>query len=48
MFWANSMIVSVFETFEYGKACWLVVSTHLKNSSQIGSSLKVGMKIQNI
>ena len=27
---------------------WLVVSTHLKNISQIGSSHQVGVKIQNI
>ena len=27
---------------------WLVVSTHLKNMSQIGSSPQVGMKIKNI
>ena len=27
---------------------WLVVSTHLKNISQIGSFPQVGMKIKNI
>jgi len=27
---------------------WLVVSTHLKNISQIGSSPQGGMKIKNI
>ena len=27
---------------------WLVVSTHLKNISQIGSFLQVGVKIKNI
>jgi len=27
---------------------WLVVSTHLKNISQIGSFPQIGMKIKNI
>ena len=30
------------------KGYWLVVSTHLKNISQIGSSPQGGMKIKNI
>ena len=30
------------------KLIWLVVSTHLKNISQIGSFPQVGVKIKNI
>ena len=32
----------------YSKLDWLVVSTRLKNNSQIGSFLQVGVKIINI
>ena len=28
--------------------CWLVVSTHLKNISQIGNLLQIGVNIKNI
>ena len=28
-------------------ACWLVVSTHLKNVTQIGSFHQLGVKIKN-
>ena len=39
---------SVFESFDIGKKMllWLVVSTHLKNISQIGSFPQIGMKIK--
>ncbi len=29
-------------------ACWLVVSTHLKNISQIGNLPEIGVKIKHV
>ena len=39
----------IFQNINFRGICyWLVVSTHLKNISQIGSSPQVGVKIKNI
>jgi len=39
---------SFFMSVPFGEDIWLVVSTHLKNISQIGNLPQVGVKIKNI
>ena len=47
--WARSnMIRNVCQSHKPRIVVWLVVSTHLKNISQIGSFPRIGMKIKNI